>query len=161
MSTIHNKSRGFTIVETIVVIAIIGIIAVVAIPQFSNTIKSKRLYDSVEKLNDDLNYVRDYAISQHNNTWIRFIPNEERYRLFYGDTWETRTPLIDHVRNSSDWFYIYNMFPDVGIVNTTFTNNRIAFNWWGTPSEGGTIVLTNGTRNHTLTIEPETGYVQR
>jgi len=161
MSTIYNKSRGFTLVEMIVVVAIIGIIAVVAIPQFSDTLQSKRLYDAVEKLNDDLNYVRDYAISQHTNTWISFIPADERYRLFYGDTWATRIPLIDHARSSSDWFYIYNMFQDVGIASTTFTNNRIAFNWWGTPSEGGTVVLTNGTRNHTLTIEAETGYVQR
>jgi len=161
MGNKNNNSRGFTIVETIAVIAIVGIIAAVAVPQFNNTIQTKRLYDAVEKLNDDLNYCRDYAISQHTNTWIRFRPNDERYRLFHGDTWATRIPLIDHARNSSDWFYIYNMFPDVGITSTSFTNNRISFNWWGTPSEGGTVSITNGTNSHTLTVKPETGYVER
>ena len=161
MNILYKQSRGFTLIEMIIIIVIVGILAVVAVPQFSNTLQSKRLHDAVEKLNDDLNYVRDYAISQHTNTWIRFIPVDERYRLFYGDTWATRTPLIDHARTSSGWFYIYNMFPNVGIVSTSFANNRISFNWWGTPSEGGNVVLTNGTRNHTLTVEPETGYVQR
>jgi len=161
MNVKYNMSRGFTIIETIIVIVIIGIIAIVAMPRIANTIETKRLYDAVEKVNDDLNYVRDYAISQHTNTWIVFEPTVERYRLFYGNTWGSSSPLIDHARNSSSWFYIYNMFQNVGIQNTSFSGNRISFNWWGTPSEGGTVTLTNGTNTGTLTVNPETGYVQR
>lgn len=158
---LHSNNRGFTLIETIVVIVIIGIIAIVAIPQFNDTIQTKRLYDATEKLNDDINYIRDYAIAQHTNTWIRFRPNQERYRLFYGATWGSRRALRDPARNSSAWFRIPDMFQGVGIQRTTFSQNRLSFNWWGTPSQGGSVVLTNGTNNHTITVEAETGYVQR
>lgn len=161
MEVLHKKSWGFTLIELIIVIVIISIITIVAMPQVTNTIQSKRLYDAVEKLNDDLNYCRDYAIAQHTNTWISFTPNQERYRLFYGDDWGSRTALIDPARSSASWFYVNTMFIGVEIKSTSFSSNRLSFNWWGTPSEGGTVVLTNDTIDRTLTVNPETGYVQR
>lgn len=161
MKVFHEKCNGFTLIELIIVIVIISIVAIVAVPQVNNTIQSKRLYDAVEKLNDDLNYCRDYAISQHTNTWIRFRPNQERYRLFYGESWGSRRALRDPARNSASWFYVNTMFIGVEIQSTSFSRNRLSFNWWGTPSQGGTVVLTNGTNSRTLTVNPETGYVQR
>ena len=92
---------------------------------------------------------------------FHFEPNLERYQMFYGESWGTRTALIDHARNSSAWFYIYDMFPGVEINNTSFSSNTLSFSWWGVPSEGGTVVLTNGSTNHTLAVNPETGYVER
>jgi len=160
---IFNKKyiNGFTLIEIIVVIVLIVIMTMVAVPQVANTLNTKRLYDAVEKLNDDLNYCRDYAISQHTNTWIEFDIGLNRYRLFYGDTWATRTALYDPARSSSAWFTINSVYNNVSLQSVSFTLNRISFDWWGTPSEGGSVVLTNGTNNHTITVNAETGYVQR
>ena len=159
---LYSNSRGFTLIETIVVIVIVGIIAIVAVPQFGNTIQTKRLYDAAEKLNDDINYARDYAIAQHTNTWVRFQPNRERYRIFYGSSWGSRARLRHHGNNSpTAWFTIPNMFQDIGLQSTSFSRNRLQFNWWGTPSQGGSVILTNGTDTRTITVEAETGYVQR
>ncbi len=156
-----NHSGGFTLLEIIVVIVLIGIITIVAVPQMANTLRSKRLYDAVEKLNDDLNYCRDYAISQHTNTWIRFRIVQNRYRLFYGDSWSTRRRLIDPARNSAAWFRIGDDFTGVSLQSVSFRRRRISFDWWGTPSEGGTVVLTNGTNTRSTIVNAETGYVQR
>lgn len=161
MIAICNSSRGFTLVETIIVVVIIGIVAIVAIPRFNETIQSKRLYDATEKLYDDLNYCRDYAIAQHTNTWIEFESSQEKYRLFYGDSWAARNALIDPARSSDDWFVINDTFLGVEIQSTSFSGNRISFNWWGTPSEGGTVVLINGITSKTITVQPETGYVEK
>lgn len=162
MKVFHkNRSSGFTLLEIIVVIVIIGIITIVAVPQFANTLRNKRLFDAVEKLNDDLNYCRDYAISQHTNTWVRFQIAQNRYQLLYGDSWGQRTGLIDPARNSTDWFTIHNNFISVSLQSVSFQAGRISFNWWGTPSEGGTVVLTNGINTHTTVVNAETGYVQR
>lgn len=161
MTIEYKNSRGFTLIETIIVIVIIGIVAIVAIPRFNETIQTKRLYDATEKLFDDLNYCRDYAIAQHTNTWIDFDPTNERYRFYYGDSWSSSIALIDPARNSSDWYIINTMFLGIEINSTSFSDNRISFNWWGTPSEGGSVTLTNGTKSKTVTVQPETGYVEK
>lgn len=157
----NSRSNGFTLIEIIVVIVIIGIITMVAVPQMTNTLRTKRLYDAVEKLNDDLNYCRDYAISQRTNTWIRFRIVQNRYRMFYGDSWVSRIRLIDPARNTTAWFRIGDDFTGVNLRSVSFRLRRISFDWWGTPSEGGTVVLTNGLNNRTITVNAETGYVQR
>ncbi len=157
----NSRSNGFTLIEIIVVIVIIGIITMVAVPQMANTLRTKRLYDAVEKLNDDLNYCRDYAISQRTNTWIRFRIAQNRYRMFYGDSWGSRVRLIDPARNTTAWFRIGDDFTGVSLQSVSFRRRRISFDWWGTPSEGGTVVLTNGLNNRTITVNAETGYVQR
>ena len=156
-----NRSGGFTLIEIIVVIVILGIITIVAVPQFTNTLRNKRLYDAVEKLNDDLNYCRDYAISQHTNTWVEFNVGSNQYRMLYGNSWASSTGLIDPARNTTAWFTINVDFIDVSMQSVSFANGRISFNWWGTPSEGGNVVLTNGTNTHTIVVNAETGYVQR
>ena len=156
-----NYSSGFTLMEIIIVIVLIAIMTFVAVPQMSNTLRAKRLYDAVEKLNDDINYCRDYAISQHTNTWIRFIVAQNRYRMFYGDSWGSRVRLIDPARNSTAWFRISDDFVGVSLQSVSFQRRRIEFNWWGTPLQGGTVVLTNGLNTHTTTVNAETGYVQR
>ena len=156
-----NNINGFTLIEIIVVIVIIGIIGIVAVPQMNNTLRSKRLFYAVEKLNDDLNYCRDYAISQHTNTWVEFNIGLNRYRLYYGNSWATRIALYDPARNSDAWFTINSVYNNVSLQSVSFTLNRISFDWWGTPSEGGSVILTNGTNAHTINVNAETGYVQR
>lgn len=162
MNLINKKDiGGFTLIEIVVVIVLLGIITIVAVPQFTNTLASKRLYDAIEKLNDDLNYCRDYAISQHTNTYIRFGIANNRYRLFYGDTYATRVALYDPARSSAAWFTINSVYTNVSLQSVSFASNIISFDWWGTPSEGGSVVLTNGTNTHTISVSAETGYVQR
>jgi len=156
-----NRSGGFTLMEIIVVIVLMGVIAFVAVPQMTNTLGTKRLYDAVEKLSDDLNYCRDYAISQHTNTWIEFNIGLDQYRMLYGNSWASSVGLIDPARNSTTWFTISNDFISVNLQSASFTNGLISFDWWGTPSEGGNIVLTNGINTHTVAVNAETGYVQR
>ncbi len=162
MNILHkNRSGGFTLIEIIVVIVLIAIIAFVAVPQMSNTVRAKRLYDAVEKLNDDLNYCRDYAISQHTNTLVFFLVAQNRYIMLYADSMGRWRILYDPARNTTGWFRISDDFIGVSLQSVSFIRRFFIFNWWGTPSEGGTVVLTNGINTHTTTVNAETGYVQR
>ncbi len=157
-----SHSGGFTLIEIIIVIVIIGIITIVAVPQMTNTLRTKRLYDAVEKLNDDLNYCRDYAISQHTNTWIVFNIATNSYQMSFGTTPPpASTPLYDPARNTTGAFMINTDFIGIALQSVSFAGLSISFNWWGTPSEGGTVVLNNGINTHTTTVNAETGYVQR
>ncbi|WP_051961880.1 GspH/FimT family pseudopilin [Methylobacter sp. BBA5.1] len=61
-----NKLRrsGFTLLELLIVIAIIGIIAGLAVPSYRDMIERNRLKQAVESLADDLKFARTEAIKR-------------------------------------------------------------------------------------------------
>lgn len=57
------RSRGFTLVELAVTLAVMGIIAVIAVPSFNNLIRSNRLTSSANEMVALLQTARSAAIS--------------------------------------------------------------------------------------------------
>ena len=62
-----SQSIGFTLVELIVVIAIVGIIASMAVPSYQDTLERNRLKEAVESLKSDLMFARTEAIKRSSN----------------------------------------------------------------------------------------------
>lgn len=62
----HQRGvRGFTLVEMMVVLVVIGLILLATIPAVSSYMKSSRLAGSASMLASDLHYARALANSQH------------------------------------------------------------------------------------------------
>ena len=59
-----QKNAAFTLVEVMIVIAIIGIIAAIAVPSYQDMIERNRLKQAVESLQSDLQYARTEAIKR-------------------------------------------------------------------------------------------------
>lgn len=57
-----NKSRGFTLLELLVVIAIIAILAALAVPSFKNLIQSNTMSGAVNTFMADLRFARSESI---------------------------------------------------------------------------------------------------
>lgn len=62
-----NNKKGFTLIELIVVIAILGILALIAIPRFANVQKNARIDSDIATANTIVNAAKVYISSQNLN----------------------------------------------------------------------------------------------
>lgn len=60
----HNGRAGFTFIELMVVMAVAGLIATIAMPQIQKTMSSYRLSSSAQQLSVELNAARGLALSR-------------------------------------------------------------------------------------------------
>ncbi len=66
------KNCGFTIIETMVTVAVLGILIAVAIPSFRVTIENGHLRGVSENLYNDLKYAHTEAISRRSTMYVSF-----------------------------------------------------------------------------------------
>jgi type IV fimbrial biogenesis protein FimT len=66
----RHKDSGFTLVEVMIVIAIIGIIASLAVPSYRDMVESNRLKQAAESLKSDLQFARAEAIKKSSNVLV-------------------------------------------------------------------------------------------
>ncbi len=75
-----SKRRGFTLIELMVVIGIIGIIAVIVIPNFASMQRKARTRSAAQKLAQHFKTIRERAIASSGNYSFSF-PDDRHYRL--------------------------------------------------------------------------------
>ncbi|MFH1490187.1 MAG: GspH/FimT family pseudopilin [Pseudomonadota bacterium] len=135
-----RRRSGFTMVEVLVTIAVIGIAASVAIPAFSVWMANYRLKDGTRSLISAIQLARLTAIKENRSIEIWFWNANETYKAFVDDdgdkTWDVGERVI-----------IEGTMPEgVDIVSCMITNtgNQTMFNNRGMSSEWGYVYLKNG-----------------
>lgn len=71
----QEQARGFTLVELLVVIALVAIILALAAPSFTGTLARKRLEGVASELATDLQYARSEAVQRNRAVGVVFGAN--------------------------------------------------------------------------------------
>jgi type II secretion system protein H len=76
-----RRSTGFSLVELVVVIFVLGTVAAIAAPRFGHAANSYRLEAAVQKLEADLRYAAQMARAQSREVSVIFDPDTDSYRI--------------------------------------------------------------------------------
>ncbi len=91
----HRNSRGFSLAEMLVVVAIIGMLSLVSVPAFINYQRTMKLRGALRVLNTDIRNCRQMAITRNVIVRMEFV-GARRYQTSMssdgGATWQ-RLPL--------------------------------------------------------------------
>lgn len=77
-----QKESGFTIVEVIIVIALLSVMAAVAIPNYLTMLPDMRLKSASRSVKTDLMLAKQRAIRENASVAVSFEPVQNRYRIF-------------------------------------------------------------------------------
>lgn len=165
-------SRGFTLVEILVVIVILGTVSAIVIPQIGSR-DDLRCAASARIAMGDLIYAQNLAISSQRTIYIRFGANT--YSLY--DT-STGTTPITHPVNKSPYTMTFGASGTTGLTNSFIDSNTfdgsttLVFDELGAPysynavgdvhtalAEAGEVVMGSGTYKLKILVEPFTGEI--
>jgi len=68
-----KKSLGFTLLELMIVVAIVGIVASIAVPSFQDTLERANLKEAAESLKSDLLFAKTEAIKRSQNITVSIV----------------------------------------------------------------------------------------
>jgi len=159
--TIKNQN-GFSLMELIVIVVIVGVLAYFAVANFSDS-HSKLQYQSVlKKIISDVRYARELALTEGEESRVYFDQTNNRYYLKWDDGNYVQNPI-----GGGDFIVQLGEgeFSQVSITSSVFSSGWLEFDTKGTPSNAGTsfsdsqnLVTLNNAKS--ITITANTGFLQ-
>lgn len=174
------KHNGFTLIEVIIVILIIGTIAMAGFPALTSSLDDARLAGAVTEVVTALEFARMEAMRSgrkievrigHINNLIRVKKRYPTVDLHGSETELTEADVeggvyqfIQHpLKRGEDYDIVFDDEERLRGVNITASDfggdNRVFFEPDGLPDNGGSSTLALGTRQKTITLDAFTGTI--
>ncbi|MEZ6048368.1 MAG: prepilin-type N-terminal cleavage/methylation domain-containing protein [Planctomycetaceae bacterium] len=141
---------GFTLVDLVLTIVIIGILSAVALPRFTQAIETQRVRAAAQRLKADLELAGRYARANNKSETISFNTVDSSYSF----------SSFKDINHPSE---VYTIWLNQSPYNVTIdslspsSNTSITFNAFGIPDRGVEITIANGAYTKTVSLEAVTG----
>ena len=136
------NTRGFTLVELIVLAAVVGIIMTVSAPAFLSYWRAAALQGGAQELATILNRARQLAIAQNTSVCVNQSTNKAQFQIggCGGTVW------LGPGTDGAGWFKLQNG------VNVSSTTANVVFNYLGAATTAGVYTVKNPIDNSTMSV---------
>ena len=90
--TASNAEEGFSLMEIMVVLAIIAVLSSITMPAMRGFAASRRLHTTARAIADTLTFARDMAITERTTHLVVFDVDNNRYWLASSETFDAQNP---------------------------------------------------------------------
>jgi type IV fimbrial biogenesis protein FimT len=138
------SQKGFSFIEVLMVMVIIGILCTIAVPNLSGMMRSYRLKSAANDLASTLQLARSTAISQNANSFITFNTGTQSYSAF-SDNGEGGGTLNDGTQSGTEptikALSVRNEYAGQITMGAPSFGNSIFFSSQGSCNAAGSILL--------------------
>lgn len=142
-------ARGFSLVELVLVVAIIASLAAIAVPRYARSIVRFRVESAARRIVADLDLARKSARRSSTSRTVAFTIAANTYRI---------SGLGGLDDRSQDYAVLLSGEPyRAAIVSCDFGGDtEVVFDGYGVPDSGGTVTVRCGDIRKTVELDPET-----
>lgn len=135
---------AFSLLELVIVVAILGVIAVIAVPRFASASARHRADTAARRVQADIEIVRQRAIATSGPWRMVFKPGARRYAIIDDTSTATGSWSVDL---GSEPFASTVTLADFG------GDGAVTFSAFGRPDSTGTITIRSGSQEITLSLD--------
>lgn len=145
-----HKTSGFSLMEIMMVLAIIMTLGAVAIPRYADLLARYRLGIAAHRIVRDFALVRSEAKATSTQRTLQFDVEQDRYQLL---------PLVNLVDRQNPYAVNLSNQPYcVRLVSANFSDRTsVNFDGYGLAESGGTVVIQVGSSTKTIVLNDESG----
>ncbi len=147
---IRRVTRAFSLVELVLVIAIIGVLSAIAVPRFGNSIALHSVDGAARRIAADLKLARRQAMMT--STSQTFRTDAAGYSLI-------GMPHLDHPNQEYRVQLDQDCHGAAWVSVNVGGDQDLVFNMYGVPDSAATLIIQVGDETRTITVAAETGRV--
>ncbi len=142
------SGRGITVIELLVVLAVLGIIIAVVIPQFSKTRENQVLKSGVQDVLSSINKARSQTLSSLNSSSYGVHFQSDEVIIFKGTSFSDNDPNNENISITSPASISNVILNLISAIPGEIYFNRLS----GSPSKTGTVTISTTNYSKIITI---------